>query len=663
MRYELKKLLSSRALCLVLILALAGNGWLFYRQCTLDAQGYTLTELKATMEQGEALELRQQQIQAQLNQQPDWETFDKLVAESEQLQPALVRLREGWNYHQIRQDLVDEANIKLRLGFFTDPFSRRSLELGAGVYEALAGVEVKPGFYGQAELLTAWQGTDLFALVLALVAGLQLFTLERGNGAIWQSRPTRHGRSRHYFRKLAAAVTFTALGAAALYGTNFLIAGSLLGMEGMGAAAQSVYGYARCQYPLSVAGLLMAVGAIKLIWLMSCLMVILAVCAWAKTAVGAMLVLALYLLGSAYLGESSSLWLRSLSLWDLARGERLLQGQVYLNLFSDPLPRQVVSLGFGLAQSLAGAALALGLYIRVPGGTQLPRLDRKRRCWAGCSLAGHQWHQALISQRGVWILLGFLLLQIFTYAEQTVYFSEQEAYRQSYARTLQGPPSQEKEAFLQREAQRFAQLEYEYQTATSEAAREEIRSALRAKPVFTQVKEQYEQLKPGQSYVYDTLYIALFGREGQMEDKASLAKLLFALLLLLFGLFSVEKETGVQSLIGAAGKEKVVLRQKAIIAAVYVLVCTAMAALPYFLVVTRGYGSPLWQAQANSARVLSWLSDGWSMAQVVAFRGAVFLAFGAGAALVVAVMAEKLGKRIPALLSSACILLIPLLIF
>lgn len=665
MTWELRKIGGSGRLCLLLVLAVLCNGVLFALHAAGDAGGYTVSALRQAMAQEDlpgyvtGLEDRLDRASAS----GAWTEYDALRRELSAADAALARVRQAEEYPSFRAGLAAESRLKLRMGLF-DGFAARSLERGAAIYESLADVTPRAAFLGGAEVLLSFHLTDALALLFPLAAGLTLLTHERAAGLVNLTRPTRLGRSRAYGRKLMAAATLSTAGFALLYGVNALIAGLLYGFAGLDAPVQSLYGFAACPYRMTVGELLALAAGLKFLWLLCYTALIFLLCARASNAAAAVGCAAVCGGIAALMAGSTQLWLRNLSLWQLADGQALCREAVYLNLLGSPSDRVLLGAIFLLVLALAAGIGGAALYAQTPGGSgkrvaftwSLPR--PRHTC-----LAGHELYKAMISRCGLWVLLAFFAVIALLYGRFSPERSEFEVYYRNYSEILSGAPSQEKDDYLASELARFdglneqlAELAQQYPAFDREA--EPIRNQLRMEDAFHLAQNQYRALRPGQVYLYQTGYQRLLGADALRQDVLELGGAFLAVALLLFASFAGERESGVEALLTASPRRKSVVQWKCAITGGYVLLLTLALWLPGLLTVQGAYGSLDMAAQANSVQCLSALADNWTVGGVVLVLLAGRFLLLATAAAAVMLLSRRCAV-VPALLLSLLLLLLP----
>lgn len=672
MSYELRKILGNRYVMLLLALAVAVNAALFYRRCTEDLGGFTRADVRAEYAHLDTLE---QEYDALLNGIYGEDVGITQVPDEDLRRYALLstvrdEVETTKNYPEYLRGLCAETEAKLRLGLFSaDPFAERTLEKGLAAYSALLGVRLEPSFPDGVEVLLDWRLTDLLLLLFAAVSGLVLLTGERSAGLMVLLRPTRRGHGALYWRKAAAMLATVLAGVVLLYGANLAVSAAVLGLGDPARPIQTIPSMQSCPVPLTVFGWLLCFVGEKLLW------------GWA---VGALFFLLCTTTGRAWaafllagggaglallLGSRGSLWPRLLSLSRAAEVEESWRGCIYLNFFGLPL-RQTALLPAMLLLLTVGGCLGGAVVfcrtqavqpVRQRRGLPLPRLRHT-------VLLAYEARKLLLTGGALLVLAVFVLVQVGSYRDFRAYFNADEWFYRAYSEKLAGEPTPEKNAYLASETARFAELQNELAdyariTEGNEDALQfmarDVLSALRAQDGFEKAKQQYEQLQPGQSYVYETGYNVLLGYFGVQKDLLDLAKLFFFLTVALSAVFAMEQETGVAVLQTAAGANGRVLRRKLLLTAVLVLLMVTAAFLPRLLAVHGAYGLPEWGAQANSLPLLSGVPAGWRIRTVLGLRALMHVLLGAGGAAVILLLSRKTRSTIQTMLIAAGILVVP----
>ena len=350
----------------------------------------------------------------------------------------------------------------------------------------------------------------------------------------------------------------------------------------------------------------------------------------------------------------------------MARIERAFQGAVYLDWFGRPVHQVPFAVIFS-ALIACGAFLAgLWAFCRTPQTTEAG--GRRAAGWSlphrYTGLFRHEGYKVLVMLRAAAVLAVFLIVQVVSYRSFYINNSEYEHYYRNYSSVLAGEPNEEKDAYLEREQARLDDLERQLQhlqiqypdSYAASVMGADIIDALRAQKPFEDARAQYQGLKKGQSFLYQTKYERLFGPEGIRDDLIDLAKLCLALTFSLFGLFAVERESGVRVLQVTAGRERDVLARKIALTVILVTLASAIAFLPQYIAVFRGYGGPELTAAANSIRLLSALPGWCAVWMVLAIAAVIRLLLAGMAAVMTAVVSAKTGNSVVTLIVSLVVL-------
>lgn len=677
MRYELRKIWKDRRLFLLLVMVILLNALLFYEHCTDDTQGCSMVQIQEIYSHSEALAQEQEDLEAQFLEYL-WtdlgnDALSDISAQMERNQKVLDRIEQAQNYQEYRASLIAEAELKLKLGLFgdSDSFANRSLSRGIYEYTALENVETDAVFLGSAEVLLDYHTMDWLLLIFVVIAGLILMTYEKGTGLLSITQSTKYGHSRLFLRKLAAAVMLLTIGFLLLYGSNILIAGCLFGFDNISSSIQSLYGFANCPMRLSIGEVLAQILILKYLWAVTCLSLVFFICAGTGTVTLAVTEMAICGIVAYWMGKSQSLWLRNISLTQLACGENLYQEAVYLNFFNSPIGRIPAAVVWMLL--LSGVSLCGGLFLFCK--VQHTSSRQRELPTAGFHLKHtnlfiHECYKTFVMWKGGCILLAFLVVQVICYWNYPGNNSEFETYYRSYSEVLSGQPDTGKDAYLQREQGKFDELneklaEFAAQYPDLESFQRvtrDIQNALRPQDAFFQAKNQYQNLSTGQSYLYQTGYTKLLGNEAIHDDIVNFGKALFVLTLLLSTIFTEEKESGVQILQTSSRQSKTVFYSKIGICLICALITAIIAFLPKFIAVFSVFGGLDLPAQANSISCVSFLPDFWSVGGffTLILAGKILIVSAAGG--IVCWISHRVPNTVTALILASVVLLLPILI-
>lgn len=652
MRGELRKVLCTRWSAALLAALVTLNGVLFYRYCT-QPQGdedYTLPQLRAAYARSDA------ELQADYDAQ--WarldaaepltdEVYDEIYLAMSLDEAVLTQRETVRSYPDYVRSLREEAEAKQRSGFFgaPDSFAGRSLRRAAAHYAHLEVLAPEPSFSGGITVLTDWRVTDGICAAGGAMAGLLLLTGEQAAGLLCLVRPTKNGRGALFRRKFAAMVAELAGLFVLTYGGNLAISAAVLGLGDLRRPVQAVIGLQGCPLPLTAGEYLLCVFAGKLLWLLAAETVFFLLCACTDRAALALgSGFAVGVLGLA-MQKVPVLWLQSLSLTRLASMDTFLKDCVYLNLFGLPVSRFPAALVFCAAVTAGGYAAGRAVFCRKSAVPSVKNRAARLPLPSGAHTGPlrHEGYKLLVRGGLGAALVCLLAVQIVSTRAVKPPSSEREMYYRSYSERLSGPPTAEKDAFLDAENERFATLHAQLEQAAAQAGGDtflfeqltaDTERQLRPEDTFREAEAQYRALLPGQSYVYASGYERLFGPVGARETLAYMGLLVFALLLGLSQTMAGETESGVDVLIRTAGAQRAVLRRKLLLCALLLPAALAAAYLPRLIAVAYRYSLPLLTAPAAGLpifrRMPPWLPLWGVLALAALARLAAAAAAGAG---------------------------------
>ena len=389
------------------------------------------------------------------------------------------------------------------------------------------------------------RASDLLLLLSVFLLIGQLITEEKGKGLFAITRSTKRGLWADMGARIAALLIHSSVVCLLLYGSNLIVAGSMAGIGKLSASLQSLAPYVESSFPISL-GAFLTLGLITKIGAVFLLGLLLAACA-----VYSSHSFMPQLIGIGFLGLNWILYafipsyshlnlLKHLSYFSLLRTDALFGTYFNLNIMGFPLGRTSCSLVLLAVLLSAGIAAVLLLFRygnrlsmnRTSGYFHLPFHPHN-------SLFRHEGYKMLIANRGLLILLAFVILLGWNALGKNYTPSAGEQYYQSMMLSLEGELTEEKEAGIKAEQSRydeaFAQMERIDQMVAdgriSENAGDSMKepwySEVAFYPWFQRIQTQYERiLSDGGVFIYDTGYLYLF---GQMDDDFLINLLLISL--------------------------------------------------------------------------------------------------------------------------------------
>ncbi|MEG1801638.1 MAG: hypothetical protein RR273_06630, partial [Oscillospiraceae bacterium] len=211
-----------------------------------------------------------------------------------------------------------------------------------------------------------------------------------------------------------------------------------------------------------------------------------------------------------------------------------------------------------------------------------------------------EWYKLLVMNGGVVLLAVAIAFQGYQAYTAENYITADEMFYSYYMKNLSGSYTAEKRDFLQEENKKFEPLQKAQQMYSNGMITGEEYQMIMASNyilqqeynVFAKVlgKLQYLKQKPNADLVYETGYIKLFGLNDLNMNLKDALFATFSLVVLLSGLFSMEKSSGMKKVIFATPlgrKDTVVAKLK--VSAVVSSVIAVLSILTRMWQVGRGY--------------------------------------------------------------------------
>ena len=603
-RSEIRKLFQRLSTRIILLVLLAANAFLVWNQPLPGAEQYyqfdashilslysalpddAASALKALEQQDDAL------VEAMILETDAGSLLTSDVyTEHKLFSNILERVEPVARYDTILTDIDENAQTLLLTGRYEpDTFGYRNILKSQEQYRELSDVQPEVLYSGAVELLPGARISDLILLLFCLLVGLELIGAEKTNGTLQLIKPTFQGGNHLITAKVLAGLVLALAGTLLLYGTNLVIGFLRCGMISMDAPIQSVFGFVRSPWRISISIYILGFFAMKYLWAASVAAIVYLACSLGKSVLGSC---GIFLILCAPL---------SLPLTGDTVG--LFSEYRNLDLFCWPVSSFFVSILGMLLVSSAGFILTAAIHIK-----NSPIIADRRSKNTGkvgrvsVNLISYEARKLFLMNGAVWVLAGLMGVQIVTYLNFNAYLSPQERLYLAYSEKLEGKADPEKDAFIEEEAARFADLyaqmeEYAYaysngelQQEAFEAISSRIARQLESEEVFLRAKDQYDRMKAqGYDYVCQTGYERLLGPEGQEDALILSIQLMIALILGLASIHAGETETNMVFLLNSAPGHQRSRRVKGILATVYAVTAAVITFAPHITAIAKNYG-------------------------------------------------------------------------
>ncbi len=610
---------------------------------------------------------------------------DSLAAEKAFIDRIYGEESKVYGYDAYLREIQERENLLGGISIFgdaqqEDSFSARNIRKSAADHATLTtrGVSWTPSTPITAPAQNMWSDLLMIALTFLFVTGLVSDEKLKGLAAI--TRATKCGVVPTITAKLLALLVYCFVTETVFFTVNVLFSGAAAGWWDLTVRLQSVAAYRESSLKFTVLEFYALSVAAKGLTLFAAFALITGLCIVSGR------VTVPYFGGAALWVVSFALWrfvpaasaaspAKHLNLFALLRTESIFGAYLNLDIGGKPVSRMVLSLGLAIVTALIGVALDLFLYRR-PVVQTAARAFRPRPLpfRPHASLWRHEAYKLLITNHGLAILLAFACLIAAQSLSNTYIPSSMEQYYQSVMLSLEGELTEEKEALIASEKARFDEAFEEIRQINAAVASgelsEDVGDTLKANwqavtafyPAFERVLDQYELVRDGGSFLYDTGWLYLLGALGVPELSGFLL-LTMGLILALSGAGAMEFSCGAWSVLCATKTGgRGVLRRKL---AVCAIAGAIFAAVPFiFRVISTVKAFPI-HAPLTPARMIP-LYRGLPAFVPVGVLGAAKLTLqmlcGALIALIVALLSFWRGSHIQTiflaflLLAAPCVL-------
>jgi len=615
-----------------------------------------------------------------------------ILSERYLIQDLLADVLQVTNYHEKLETVIAEAKLKTSVSIFAKPgtFAYRNLLQVIERFEALRPVQ--PVYDVSKGVLNAVHSktTDLIAVVMVLFFCTTMVVMEYKNGMLQILRATKNGRLQLILAKAATTFILSLLISCVLWFANLAYCAGSSGLGDLSRPVQSLKGFSSCAVDISVGEYIFGVLTVK--WLLYatvgivCLIVGLysqnAVFTWLL--VGAFLSVE-YVIAQALLPVSALNILKYLNISNMLFSEEWISQYRNLDFFGFPV--SVVTACCVLAAALPAAGvlwlcqLFCGKKVRFLPSIKLnlawpnwlPRPGRSTVLFA------HEMWKLMIECGTLLVLVLFVTANMQKPA--AVSYGTEELYIKNYMEMLQGPVTEETDAFLAAEIQRFENIRSQLQQLRKECSEGKIttsdlqmlsapleRALVAERVLRTSVIPKVERAKAmaasGQEawLLYDRGYQYLFGVGGR-HDKTGAATLLLAGIILCFANFyPLETTSGMQPILNVYARGRSATAwTKIAIATVVTTVLFLVAQIPDYRYVIRNYGLPMLSAPICSLEAFAGWSSSFSILGTILIYEGLRLLTSLTAAMIVLLFCLLVRNQVIALCGCTGILLLPFL--
>lgn len=616
-----------------------------------------------------------------------------LFQERTAVRSALREMERIQNHQSILETAIAAAKLKMSFSIFAqkNSFTYRSQQ--AVVERLEQRMHIKPSFDVSEGVLFSQNApvTDLLALMLIIYICVEIIVTEHKNGMLPILRATQEGRLPLILAKVAAVWILILVIVVSMWGTNLVYSAGLYGLGDLSRPVQSLTGFSASTLEMSVGNYMVLFFLLK--WVL-----------YATVGIGCMVLClmlqntpAVWLSVGGFLCVEYVLWqtVPAVSAWSFFKycnigclifGADWILEYRDLNVLGYPVPIFSGCGGLTAVLFVVGTVSLCRQFcnrrVRVPVYRPVCLIWPQWLPRPGQStvLFGHELWKLLIECGTLAVLILFAAINL--QEPRTVTYGTEDLYYKNYMETLAGPMNLEKDAFLEQEAQRFAdvhrqlqQLEQSYAEGKitqddMEILQQPLKRVLEAEKVLvekvsTHIHFVKSQLVKGKSawVIYEPGYEYLFGLDPQHSKAATAAILIAGIILSFANLYPLETATGMESLLNVYNRgRKNTAWSKVGICLLLTVILYGIAQIPEYWYVAKNYGFPSVTAPLCSLRGFAAWSDKVSILGGIFIFEGLRLMSAMTVALIVLMVCQWTRNQLLAISTSVGVLLLPLLI-
>lgn len=606
---------------------------------------------------------------------------DNIIDESVLIGQIKSEIEQVESYHEFLESLQEKADNLSQISIFKskdgDSYNQQCIEKERKAYAKLNDVVVS--YVPQKGVMTAidFRFTDMILLLFMMLLAWMTVSDEKNNGTLKLLAVTPGGKIKTSMAKLCALAVSLCIAVCLLYGTNLLYCAGIYGLGDLSRSVQSLPDMMQSSLHVSVGGYL---GLFILVKCMSALIIGLLVAlmaVWCKKIVTSFLAVGIVLAVGQLIYQnvsaiSKAAVFRYLNFSALADTNDFLGHYQLVRVFDTPVQKIWIETGLAAVSFIVFLILFIvGFNLAAIIRTKPTFILRIKKHRTSVKVHRHlmyfEGYKLGIMTGVLFVSIVFTGLMIYQAIHTKYYVGVQEMYYRKYVQAIEGRLMQEKYNYLQEEIKKFEPL-YELEAALDrgEITSEQYDTLASAygnlslqKQIFeTVVADRVDYLKkhPQASIVYESGYSVLLDLNHQ-QDTVQMLYLLVFVIISSSGIFAIEKQTGMQCVIGtiALGHERTFARKVQLIAEVTMLYAGASMTVS-IVIAEHNYGiaqlgAPLqsihafenvytgiriwmiivlqwlarWTCAAVAASVTLWLSWRWGHSVLSIFAGLILI--------------------------------------
>lgn len=599
---ELKKLFSNRIFLLIIVAVFILNAYLLFRTANsgkITSADYKkiYSELKYKTDEEKLAWLDEQLNDFSHSPVYNWSAMAELYDECQNVV----------TYKEYLENIDAQAKLMIKISIFAKPdtFNYRSIVKTPPAYTNVRDVQPVFGVSKGINLATDNSFTDILCGFILLFAVLTLMISDREQGMSRLLFTLKRGRSYLLFSKLSALAVTVFLAVFLIYGENLIVSSFIYGLGDLSRPIQSVASFIGCNLKINVAEYLIIFGLFKFTAIFTICAVLSLIAVTTKNTVS------FYGISTAVVIIEGLLYalIHPLSIYSIFRYINVIAftkvNEIFcdyknINFFEYPIP--LISASFTAVILIAFICSLVSAYLYAKKrNLEFRKIGIKLNFGKGNKVHSalyYGFYKSLIQQKGIVIIVVFMLITVFLNSSFKKKYDVQDVYYKYYTNQLEGEITSETDDFIKSEEKRFFDLNNKMNEILQDSnsfsgEMMEIQKQLAPESGFILLKNRYELIKniDNAKIFYDTGYNRMFGKVGYDDDMKYALITMMLCMFLISPLIANDNKYRMLSIINStASGRKQYIKRNIIISIDYGLLSSLMWLIGYSFKVYQFYG-------------------------------------------------------------------------
>ena len=620
-RGEFQKLVSwKKAWFITLLIVLLNSVFIIEQLRAVTDDGYTLQEKQRVFAELSELELEQIEakleiLREELQQKIQSDTYQREEGgEFYITRQILGEISEARNYEAYVKQVFSQARL-MELSNFggNDTYAKSAAELIRRQYTKVEHIEVTPVFSDGIRMVFENPLTDILLFLIIVFWIICLFMNEHEDGNWQYIRMMPNGTAKFIIAKLITLYLLVVIGIVVFYGTNLVIAETIVPSGFWDMPIQGVYGYTGCAYEVNGAEFAALFLGIKTVGFWLIVSLVLFCCIYfeeyIRVITGAAVIFGIEGILYYVIGEFSAyaFW-KKINLFMIFDTNAFFQGYPLMEMFGYAVGRLLVYLGIVFLFIFLLNYASVIVWKRSKKTEKQKKifwwkklLWKKEELSFSVSLFRQEGYKLYRLTKGGILLLVLIVFQMYSLTGYYFYTDEETFYYQQFSKALCSFAEQEQENYIMQESAKIQEREnlieeYRNLYEQGEISTKELQAYIDVyqvpdakKNALNHVTEQFAVVKEMKAEGYDTQYIdqtgweRMLGSKGQEENLKYFVLLQIMLIFILSEYHTIDYKNSMHELMCIYSKGRWMFGYRLLQSLLYALISGCIMIIPHYI--------------------------------------------------------------------------------